>query len=169
MEFLIMLIIMFLIVSGLLIWGHKYTKKREKREREELVKKLERIKFLKDLYQKTGKPILLSNVKIYTKQTQTRQLLTGALTYSLPKEYTLYITLENISDKKIKAIEVDILLTNAFNETISSFTVSKRVSLIPGEIEQYEWMLTNLPDINNTIINPKRVLFTDGTFWINKI
>lgn len=165
MDILITLTALFLIS----IWGYKKWKEDEKKEREELVKNLERIEFLKNLYQKTGKPILLSKVGIYTKQTQTRQLLTGALTYSLPKEFTLYITLENISDKEIKAIEIDILLINAFNETISSFTVSKRVSLIPSEVREYEWGLANLPDINNTITNLKRVLFTDGTFWVNKI
>ena len=76
--------------------------------------------------------------------------------------------LENISNKKIEAIEIDVLLINAFNETISSFPMSKRVSLIPYEIVQCRWKLDNLPDIDDTKTNLKRVLFTDGTSWINK-
>ena len=190
MEILITFIAIFLMTSIILIWGHKETKKREKREREEeeefrrkreekeeklkrireefKIKIAEELKAKKELYQETGKPILLSDAKIDIKQTRTTQKSTGALVYSLPKEYRLHITLENISDKKIEAIEIDVLLINAFHETISSFPVSKRVSLIPGKMERYGWSLDNLPDIDNIITNLKRVLFTGGTFWINK-
>lgn len=124
-----------------------------------------RINAMKLLYKSTEIPIVVNNTTLRWTQNQTRQILTGALTYAQPKEYSLYINCTNIFDKDIVAIEFDIKTLNAFNEQISSFVVSTKKQLSFGESTECVWNLSGSFDINNTVTEVKRVMFSDGTIW----
>jgi len=120
---------------------------------------------LKQLYQNTKQPIILGNTSLHWTQNQTRQILTGALTYAQPKEYSLYINCTNISNKTITAVEFEVKTLNAFNEQVSSFVVSTRKQLLFGNLTECSWDLNGSFDINNAITTVKRVMFSDGTIW----
>lgn len=122
---------------------------------------------LKSLYQSTKNPVLLGNTYLRTRQAQTRQILTGALTYAQPKEYSLHINCTNISDKTVTAVEIEVKTLNAFNEEVSSFVVSTRKQLLFGNLTECSWDLSGSFDINNAITKVKRVMFSDDTTWNN--
>lgn len=126
-----------------------------------------RINALKSLYQSTKNPMLLGNTYLRTRQAQTRQILTGALTYAQPKEYSLHINCTNISDKTVTAVEIEVKTLNAFNEQVSSFVVSTRKQLTFGNLTECSWDLSGSFDINNATTKVKRVMFSDGTTWNN--
>lgn len=129
--------------------------------------KNKRINDLKSLYQSTKNPILIGNTTLRWTQAQTRQILTGALTYAQPKEYSLHINCTNISDKTVTAVEVEVKTLNAFNEEVSSFVVSTRKQLLFGVSTECSWDLSGSFDINNATTKVKRVMFSDGTTWNN--
>jgi len=120
---------------------------------------------LKSSYQLIKIPVHLGSVYLKTSQAQTRQILTGALTYAQPKEYSLHIDCTNISDKTVTAVEIEIRMFNAFNEEVSSFTVSTGKQLLFGKTTQCSWDLTGTFDVKNAATEVKRVMFSDGTTW----
>lgn len=93
--------------------------------------------------------------------------MTGSLTYAQQKEYTLSIYCTNISDNTITATEFEIQTLNAFNEVISTFTVSTRDVLFFGQQKECIWSINGSIDIKNTLTTVKRVMFKDGTVCKN--
>ena len=151
--------VIILIIFFLVRFTHVYNiEEKQKEEQEE-----KRLKSLKNLHKTTQKTLLVGNAQLTWTQNQTRQLLTGALLYAQQKKYTLSVYCTNISDKVITATEFEVKTLNAFNEVISSFTVSSRNNMVFGVQNECSWDLSGSIDIQNTIISVKRIMFSDGT------
>lgn len=150
------------LIAGLIIivFGNEAQKK-------ELNKKKERTDRLKSLYKQTNDPVLISDIGFRTRQSQTRQIFTGALTYSLPKEHELYLHCQNISNKTIIGVEFEFKTSNVFNEDTSKFTLVSEDTLTFAEDTEITWNLKEPINIKNTTARAKRVMFSDGTIWNN--
>lgn len=159
----VMVIVIFAIV--LVLWGYWYFKFNVKKIEEE--EQVERLKKYKSYYKDTKIPLIIGKSVLGCTQNQTRQIATGVLIYSQPKEYYLQIGFVNISDKIISAIEIEIQTSNAFNEITHSFTISKKTHLTFGITVQYRWELDTPFDNENSVSIIKRVMFSDGTTWVH--
>lgn len=137
-----------------------------KREKDRKDKKIKEIEDLKKLYESIKIPLIMGGERISSSQHQTRQLATGALLYSLPKEHTLSFNIRNISPKMITAIEVRLIYLNAFEDVLSSVLLSSKCTLQPYDIEHIEKYIDRPSDVVNFDVIITKVKFSDGTIWI---
>ena len=137
-----------------------------KKERNRKIKQREKIEKMKKLYESIKIPLIMGGERISSSQHQTRQLATGALLYSLPKEHTLSFNIRNISPKMITAIEVRLIYLNAFEDVLSSVLLSSKCTLQPYDIEHIEKYIDRPSDVVSFDVIITKVKFSDGTIWI---
>lgn len=131
-------------------------------------KRWEEIERLEKLYESTKIPLIMGGERISSSQRQTRQLATGALLYSLPKEHTLSFNIQNISPKMITAIEVKLVYLNAFGDVLSSVLLSSKCALQSYDIEHIEKDIDRPSDVVSFDVIITKVKFLDGTIWTKK-
>lgn len=139
-----------------------------KREKDRKFKEVKEIESLKNLYESIKIPLIMGGERISSTQHQTRQLATGALLYSLPKEHILSFNIQNISPKMITAIEVRLVYLNAFEDVLSSVLLSSKCALQPYDIEHIEKYIDRPSDVVSFGVIITKVKFLDGTIWTNE-
>lgn len=139
-----------------------------KREKNKKDKEIREIEDLKKLYESIKIPLIMGGERISSSQRQTRQLATGALLYSLPKEHILSFNIQNISPKMITAIEVRLVYFNAFGDVLSSVLLSSNCTLQPYDIEHIEKYIDRPSNVVSFDVVITRVRFLDGTIWTNE-
>ena len=152
--------IKFLLISGItIIIGILYFLLSKKM----LLKNLKK-KYINE-YEKTKTPLLIINIYYSISQYQTRNIYTGAILYTLPKNKQLNLSVVNISSKTIKGFEIVLKHINSFNELIEEkkIIIDKYVlnNYKPVDINEN----VNITKFNTYYIN--RVIFSDGEIWNN--
>lgn len=126
------------------------------------------VKSLQNNYKEGQNPLVVGYTSIYSNQQQTRQLATGALLYSLPKEYSLTFNSRNISPKAILAIEFQVIFLNAFDEVIDILELSSKRLIKSAELYIFNENIDKPINYSSCVTRAKRVKFIDGTIWVNE-
>ena len=153
------LIITVLIIGFVLLYlilDNKYNE-----HKEDLIKK----GYIKS-FEENGIPILITNASSQTSQHQTRNIITGAILYTLPETNSLKVSAINISGKSIKGFELQLKNVNVFNEVTSNklIVVSQFINNDYKSVEIIQPI--NTVDFNTYLIT--RVIFMDGSIWYTK-
>ena len=141
---------------------HTYMDNKAEKKREDAVKSLQ------NNYKEGQNPLVVGYAFIYSNQQQTRQLATGALLYSLPKEYILTFSIRNISPEAILAVEFQVTFLNAFNEVIDILELSSRRLIESAELYIFNENIDKPINYSSCVTRAKRVKFIDGSIWVNE-
>lgn len=163
----IIITVSMLLTLILALVAFKREKDRKDKEKDRKDKEIKEIEDLKKLYESIKIPLIMGGERVNSSQRQTRQLATGALLYSLPKEHTLSFNIRNISPKMITAIEVRLVYFNAFGDVLSSVLLSSNCTLQPYDLEHIEKYVDRPSNVVSFDVVITRVRFLDGTIWTN--